>query len=398
VPFGAWNSHSVDALAAADLESAAAQISSENPACCATLLATPRSDLLPGMILSAEHAVLLLAIDEFCSSTPDAAIASPYNPLVLQGPPGVGKTSVARAVVQKMTRPRTGPEIQVVQLCGVEFAREYAAAVTERRVPAWRESVRSAGLLVLEDIGPLNDKIAAQSELIHTIDAIIDGGGQVLVTTRLPIASLPRFLPGLASRLSGGLCVSLRPPEVATREAILLNLAAGRGLRLQPTAARMLAEKLIVVAPELSGALNDLASLISQPAPGRALRSAASAQREFGRRTEIDVAIVRAYLKSRSNVADVTLSNVARRTARHYGVKVADLRGPSRRQSIVSARNLAMHLARLLTGESLSSIGAYFGGRDHTTVMHGCQRARDWIESDPQIRQAATQLRADLGA
>jgi chromosomal replication initiator protein len=308
---------------------------------------------------------------------------------------------VAQKAVERLAQQgEAEPRPKIVQFCGVEFAREYAAAVAGRRVPAWRESVRGAALLVLEDIEPLQDKIAAQSELIHTIDAILNAGGQILVTSRKPIGEMAKLLPGLVSRLSGGLCLAMPRPEWATRAALLQQLAAARGLRLQPNAARLLAEKLEVTAPELSGALNEVAASLTVSI---ASRGASTTQNMTGRRrvmargTEIDVAAVRAYLHQRTENGRVTLHDVARKAARHYGLKVADLRSASRRQGVVAARNLAMHVARQLTAESLSSIGAYFGGRDHTTVMHGCQRAKELVASDPRFRQAALQVRADLG-
>jgi len=364
---------------------------------------------LPGLITGPEHAVLIRAVIDFCGGAPgdDVGYGAPacpygpllYSPLVLYGPPGVGKSTIARGVVQRtaerlsrFTPDDTGRPI--VQLCGAEFARQYAAAVTARRVPAWRDSIRGAALLVVEDLAPLAEKIAAQSELIHTIDAIANAGGQVLVTSRLPIAGIPKLLPGLASRLSGGLCVAVPMPEAATRAALLRDFAAARGVRLQPGAARMLADKQALTAPELSGALNELVASLA------AAKASKRSSRGVGRLSpfaEIDVAAVRAHLKARPERNRVSLSDVARKAARYYGLKVADLRGASRRQSVVTARNLAMHIARQLTDESLSSVGAYFGGRDHTTVMHGCQRAQELVASDPQIRQAVSQVRADLG-
>jgi chromosomal replication initiator protein len=386
------------------LEGVAAQLSGPSEGATA-VLEGPTEGFLPGLISGPEHAVLVRAVLDFCGGASNdnvaySAAAAPYNPLVLYGPPGVGKSAVVRGVVQKTAErlarltPDNDPNRQIVQFCGAEFARAYAAAVTARRVPAWRESIRQASLLVVEDLAPLAEKIAAQSELIHTIDAIVNAGGQILVTSRLPIAGIAKLLPGLASRLSGGLCLAVPMPEAATRAALLLDFAAARGVRLQPGAARMLAEKQLLTAPELSGALNELvASLAAAKASKRPSRGIG----KLGPFAEIDVATVRAHLKNCPERNRVTLSDVARKAARYYGLKVADLRGASRRQSVVTARNLAMHIARQLTGESLSSVGAYFGGRDHTTVMHGCQRAQELVASDPQVRQAVSQVRADLG-
>lgn len=413
VPPGARISHSANIGSSPDFERDAAQINAAQLSGVTgdgtALVDRPAERWIPGLITGPEHAVLIRAVLDFCGDGANedsfgAATACPYNPLVLHGLPGVGKSTIARGVVARIAEqlsrsanvdPR-GQDLrgQIVQLCGAEFARQYAAAVTARRVPVWRESIRQAALLVIEDLAPLAEKIAAQSELIHTIDAIANAGGKILVTSRQPVASIPKLVPGLLSRLAGGLCLAVPMPGPATRAALLLDFAAARRVRLQPGAARLLAEKHTLTAPELSGALNDLvASLKDAKAPRRTSRAAGN----FGQVVEIDVAAVRAYLKTRQQRNRVTLSDVARKAARYYGLKVADLRGASRRQSVVAARNLAMHVARQLTGESLSSVGEYFGGRDHTTVMHGCQRAQELTASDPLVRQAVLQVQADLG-
>ena len=314
------------------------------------------------------------------------AAESDCSPLVLYGPAGSGKSHLARGLAAWWQQNHGGPshttsnQTARVVLClsGAEFAQQYAAAVEAGKVDAWRGRCRRLALLVLEDIGQLAGKSAAQRELWHTLDALAQRGALVVVTARSLPSQSPNLLSALRSRLSAGLSVPLSLPGVAARRAIVERLAAARGLNLPKRAAQALADGLTLSAPALLGALMELEMLAQQEG------SHLSADR------------VRRYVASYGRGEPLTMRAIAGLTAKYFRLKVSDLKSASRRQSLVTTRGVAMHLARQHTDLSLQQIGDYFGGRDHTTVLNSLRRTEDLIQRDPAIRQAATDLKRML--
>jgi chromosomal replication initiator protein len=189
---------------------------------------------------------------------------------------------------------------------------------------------------------------------------------------------LPGILPALQSRLSAGLMIPLAPPGIEARLAILEQLAAVRNIPLPTPVARVLAEGLIGTAPELAGSL---------------LQLAMSADLET---SELDVETARRFIANRGGARQPTLHEIALATARHFSLRLSDLRSPVRRRALVVARGVAVYLARRLTDESLDQIGGYFGGRDHSTIMHSCHKTEELLVSDPAVREAIDQIQKIL--
>ncbi len=302
--------------------------------------------------------------------------ASSYNPLVLYGASGTGKTHLARGMFQQWKRRRLGAP--AVWTTAVDFARAYADAIEAQSLDEFRARHRAAALLVVEDLAEIATKDAAQQELLRTLDAVLEQGGKILVTLSAAPNQTPSLLPGLASRLSAGLTVPVVPPAAATRLVVIEELAANRGVQLAPEAARLLAERLAATVPQLAGAIVQL--------------DAAKVRDDDAIGTEQ----VLALLEERAAATAPSLRGIAALTARYFALKVAELKSPSRQRAVVTARSIAMYLARQLTGKSLKQIGAYFGGRDHTTVLHGCRKLQKLAEADPGTQQAILHLRGKL--
>jgi chromosomal replication initiator protein len=174
-----------------------------------------------------------------------------------------------------------------------------------------------------------------------------------------------------------GLEVPLAWPEAAARTAIVEELAAARGTQITKTAARALAEGIRGGVPELLGAVTALETM---RANGEAIGP-------------LDV---QCYLLRRQPRAAASLKSLCALAARHFGLKVADLKSPSRERTVVMARGVAMYLARQTTDKTLIEIGSFFGGRDHSTVLHGCRQIERLIHSDAETRQAVEFLEAEL--
>jgi chromosomal replication initiator protein len=226
----------------------------------------------------------------------------------------------------------------------------------------------------------LAERPAAQIELIHTLDAVLREGGQVVVTALAPPAELRGLMPGLQGRLLAGLSVPLSAPGAGARLAILRRLASLREIELAEPVAQALAEGLNGTVPDL------LSALIQLDVPARM----------DGK--PIDSAAVRDYLAARNGARQLRIHDIALLTARYFSLKLTDLRGASRRRPVLAARDVAMYLARSLCHASLQQIGLYFGGRDHTTVMHACRKIEALVKTDAATRQAVDQLRQKLQA
>jgi len=297
---------------------------------------------------------------------------SRYNPLVLYGPSGTGKSHLARglAAAWKVSFPNS----RVNYATAVDFAREMVEAFETQSVEDFRLSHRAVNLAVFEDVAELARQPAAQEELTHTLDAVIQQGGQVVATAACAPQDIAGFSPALQSRLSAGLCVPLTLPGPDTRLAILQRWLNLREIEMPGPILKLLAQGLVGTVPELLGAVLQL----EVPA------------REEGR--PINVHQVRDFLSERDSILRPKLRDIAALTARHFALRLGDLRGSSRRRPVVAARDVAIYLCRQLTRESLGRIGEYFGGRDHTTILHACRKTEELLKADPAIRQAIDRL------
>jgi chromosomal replication initiator protein len=263
---------------------------------------------------------------------------------------------------------------------GADFARGFATALDKETIAGWRSRHRDTSLFVLEDLTQLSGKGPAMSELLFTLDAVGQQQGQVLLTTCLPPHHIAGIPPALAARLVGGLVVQLSPPGPAARLALVEQFSRLCAIDLAPSASRLLADRLAVTPPELMGAVTELSihcKLDGEP---------------------ITTERVRAFLAASRNARTMppSIRSIARLSARYFGLKPGELTSSTRRRAVVQARNVAIYLARQVSGNSLEQLGAYFGGRDHTTILHGYRTIESRCRTDPTIRQALSELRRML--
>jgi chromosomal replication initiator protein len=241
-----------------------------------------------------------------------------------------------------------------------------------------RSRYRGAGLVVFEDIDALAGECDAQEELVQMLDALEAAGGRVVLTASVSPGRLAGVVPRLQGRLDAGLTVPLVPPGPGVRQAIVQRYAALRKLDFSESATQTLADGPTGTVPELLDVLRQL-EMSARPRGGR-----------------IDGHHARRWLASGNGPRRVRLSEVLEATARVFELRPSQLRSRSRRQAVVTARAVAMYLARQLTAKSLQQIGQYFGGRDHSTVMYGCRKAKSLVDSDPAVRRAVLGLQEKL--
>jgi chromosomal replication initiator protein len=300
-----------------------------------------------------------------------------YNPVVLVGPPGSGKSHLAAGLVGTW-RQRFGQR-RAVYVPAVDFAREWTDAIETQATEEFHSRYRRAELVAIDDMDVLVPKPAVQQELLHTIDALGAAGGRLVLTSTSTPGLIAGLLPALQSRLVGGLVVPLALPSRETRLAAVARFSQLRAIDLAEDAAALLADG-------LPGPLSALWAAV--------LHLGLSAQLDAGKAPEHRV---REYL-ARLTTAPPSLRDIAAATARHFSLRLTDLRSVSRRRAVVVARDVAMYLARTLTGKSFKQIGMYFNGRDHSTVSHGCWKTAELLKTDLTLRSAVDQLRQQIHA
>jgi chromosomal replication initiator protein len=257
------------------------------------------------------------------------------------------------------------------------------SSIARVRTSPWQ----SVALLVLDNLDELADKESAQQQFVFAIDELAERGAQIIATSRTNPARDGRFIPGLRSRLAGGLAAPLKTLGPHGRFHVLQSLAHARGMALADHAAQRLAGGCAGTVSQLAGALAELDSIARSAGLGNAIDEGS-----------IDEASIDVCLNRRATVP-LTLKTIAQRVAEFFRVKVSDLRGPTRRQENVAARCVAIYLSRTMTGESLQAIGRYFGGRDHATVLYNIDKVTDELAAaNPAFIQAVGRLRDDLDA
>lgn len=300
-----------------------------------------------------------------------------HGPLVLYGPVGSGKSHLAIGVALEFRRRYPGEPVAVTT--AAEFSQSLSDAKASHTLAEFRRRHRNVSLLVVDDLGEMAGSPSGQVELIHTIDALLRRQARLLLTSAVAPVELPGLLPMLRSRLAAGLAVPLALPEEPARRAILQSLAKERGASLPKPVLRLLAEGLRGSARDLQGTLLSLE---------------ASSRGSGG----ISLELAERHVAARSVRRSADLRRIAVQTARCFALKVADLKSASRRKGVVLARGVAMYLARQMTPLSLEQIGAFFGGRDHSTVLHGCRKTEELLNSDRVVLQAVLELRRKMAA
>jgi chromosomal replication initiator protein len=316
----------------------------------------------PGAIRSfvagPENSLIALPLERLFQVDELAEVARRFNPLVLVGPSGSGKSQLVQGVVRHWRR-RLGAE-RVEYFTAADFGRQCQAATAEGRAGQWRRHIRSLLVLVVEDLDRLRRRDTIQQDLRISIDAVLDGGGIVIATAEREPGSLSQLDTGLRDRLAEGLAVRVQRPALAAREAIVRLAAQARGLTLADDDIARLARREAATAAELLG---------------RVARKAVISDDSDGGCDQLAL-----------------LKQIVGATARYFGVSQASLVGPSRRISLVQARNVAAYLARRLTTLSYAQIGRRLGGRDHTTIMHAERRLTAQLAQDATLQQAVDEL------
>ncbi|MGE3312206.1 MAG: chromosomal replication initiator protein DnaA [Limisphaerales bacterium] len=302
-----------------------------------------------------------------------------YNPLFLIGGVGLGKTHLLHAIGQHVSQNLRTAKVAYVST--ERFTNEFIDALQNSRLIRFRKKFRETDVLLIDDIHFLAGKERIQEEFFHTFNALKEARKQIVMTCDRPANEIQGLENRLVSRFEWGLVADIQPPDIETRLAILRKKSDQMRYTLEPEVAQFLAERIRANIRRLEGALTRVAS--------------------YSRLTghPITVDRVRELLRdvlSEEGRASLTIDVIIKRVADHFDLRVADILGRRRPDSIAFPRQVAMYLARTLTESSLSTIGEAFGGRDHGTVLHACRAVTDRMETDSGVRKAVHQLDREL--
>lgn len=327
--------------------------------------------------------------NELAAAAAQAAAASPgkvYNPLFLYGQTGLGKTHLMQAIAHEILE--NSPEMRLCFVATEQFTNELVSAIQTRTTAAFRRRYREVDLLLVDDVHFLKRTEATQEEFFHTFNALYEAGRQIVLTSDRPPGDIPGLENRLVSRFQWGMVADIEPPDLEHRIAILQNKAHLDHLELTipDDVIQFIAHHVWSSVRELEGSIIRLlayASLKHQPVTIGLAREALRDKLKPGTDESVD-AVVR-----------LDIMTIKAAVAQEWGVTIEGLCSKSRTKHLTVPRQTAMYLIRELLGLQLVEIGAAFGGRDHSTVIHSLEKVLQ-LQQDPNYKRRFTSLRDNL--
>jgi chromosomal replication initiator protein len=306
-----------------------------------------------------------------------------FNPLFLYGGVGLGKTHLMHAIAHELGQRQ--PDLRVLYLSAEQFMYRFVQSLRDRSIMDFKSIFRSVDVLMVDDVQFIAGKDSTQEEFFHTFNALVDQNKQIVISADRAPGEIKDLEERIRSRLQCGLVVDLHPTDYELRLGILQQKAEFyrgqyRGLVIADGVLEFLAHRITTNVRVLEGALTRLFAFASL----------------VGR--EINLELTQDCLSDILRASDrkVTIEEIQRRVAEHYNVRLSDMVGPKRLRTIARPRQIAMYLAKQLTPRSLPEIGRRFGGRDHTTIMHGIRKIEELMATDSQMSDDLQMLKRQL--
>jgi chromosomal replication initiator protein len=309
-----------------------------------------------------------------------------YNPLFLYGDTGLGKTHLMQAVAHAVMERQ--PDIRITFIGTEQFTNEMIGSIRERTTQEFRRRYRETDLLLVDDVQFLKGKESTQEEFFHTFNALYEAGRQIILTSDRPPSEIPGLEARLVSRFQWGMVADIELPDLEHRIAILRNKASIDHLEMTipEDVIRFIAEHVRSSVRELEGSIIKLLAYASL------------------KHREVTVDVAREALRDKlrpgeaSSAASVGLTQdvIQQAVAKEWGVTTEGLRSKTRTKALTAPRQVAMYLMRELLALQLVEIGAAFGGRDHSTVIHSLERVGAMLREDPSFAQRIARLRSAL--
>ncbi|WP_227269125.1 chromosomal replication initiator protein DnaA [Roseobacter weihaiensis] len=306
-----------------------------------------------------------------------------FNPLFLYGGVGLGKTHLMHAIAHELRQRR--PDLNVLYLSAEQFMYRFVQALRDRKMMDFKEIFRSVDVLMVDDVQFIAGKDSTQEEFFHTFNALVDQNKQIIISGDRAPGEIKDMEERVKSRLQCGLVVDLHPTDYELRLGILQSKMDQQrqnypGLEIEEGVLEFLAHRISTNVRVLEGALTRLCAFGSL----------------VGR--EINMDLTQDCLSDvlRASERKITVEEIQRKVSDHYNIRLSDMIGPKRLRSYARPRQVAMYLCKKMTSRSLPEIGRRFGGRDHTTVMHGVKRIEELKVQDGQIAEDLELLRRAL--
>jgi len=302
-----------------------------------------------------------------------------YNPLFLYGGVGLGKTHIMHSIGNYVVD--NFPHLKVLYVTSEDFTSEFITAIREETKDRFKKKYREADVLLMDDVQFLEGKIETQEEMFHTFNTLYNNSKQIVLTSDQPPKELVSLEARLTSRFAMGLLADVNIPDYETRTAILEKKLDIEHLNIPQNVKDYITRNVVSNIRDLEGALNKLTAYTK-------LTNA-----------RITLELAEQVLKDLFNPnqrPDITVPHIQQVVATHFGVTPSDLAGRKRTQGIVMPRQIAMYLSRKLLDVSLPDVGKFFGGRDHSTVIHSCEKIANEIETDVKLRVLVNDLERNI--
>jgi len=297
-----------------------------------------------------------------------------YNPLFIYGGVGLGKTHLLHAIGHRVSQ--SHPQFRIQYLSTEKFTNELIGAIRYDKTPDFRHRYRNIDLLLIDDIQFISGKERTQEELFHTFNDLYEARRQIVLSSDRSPKEIPEIEERLRSRFEWGLIADIQPPDFETRVAILKKKAEIDHLPLPDDLAFFIANKVKSNIRELEGCLVRIRAFCNLT----------------GRELSLDLAQEVLASIWGTEERPVTIDEIQRRVGETFGVKPHDLRSKTRTKAVAFPRQVAMYIARQLTSDSFADIGRAFGGKDHTTVLHGVHKIETLLQEDPNFRKTIDRI------
>ncbi|QGV24667.1 chromosomal replication initiator protein DnaA [Lentilactobacillus kefiri] len=302
-----------------------------------------------------------------------------YNPLFFYGGVGLGKTHLMQAIGNK--RLEDHPETNVKYVTSEAFTNDFINAIQTNQTEEFRREYRDVDILMVDDIQFFAQKEGTQEEFFHTFNDLYNNDKQIVLTSDRVPQEIPKLQERLVSRFAWGLPVDITPPDLETRIAILKNKAKLDNLVIPNDTLAYIAGQIDSNVRELEGALSRV--------------QAYSKLKDEPITTDLVYEALRGLKLSKDN-RQLSIVDIQNKVASYFHISISDLKGKKRMKSIVMPRQIAMYLAREMTSNSLPKIGKEFDGKDHTTVIHACDKIAEIIKLDSDLRKEISDIKSSL--